>query len=318
MDKDFCENVPDEYVRKVFTCYLNASVQRDLSTGYRMYSTLDFFPTTLSALGADIEGDRLGLGTDLFFGEETILEKYGLEKVNDELAAQSDFLKSLETIDEDEGIQVPVAQIIWTGSFDLYGQQDELSNNNTCVLKVGGLLPWTEEIPVKVSGINMSVKVLRRVVACAWYENESDDIETVLLSPGLFGRYSGKMLMIDYVWPIALVVISNIIYQICSKSVPGNMNPFASLTVTYLIAAAASAILFFVSGDGGNLWKEYGKLNWAPFVPGIVIIGLETGWIFAYRAGWQISQKVFVPIFRHTREGFSPLVCYTNMFSIVF
>ena len=95
--------------------------------------------------------------------------------------------------------------------------------------------------------------------------------------------------MFSYVWPIALVVISNVVYQICAKSAPDKMNPFASLTVTYLIGAAASAVLFWITNRGGNLFREYGKLNWAPFVLGIVIVGLETGFIYAYKAGWQVS-----------------------------
>ena len=100
--------------------------------------------------------------------------------------------------------------------------------------------------------------------------------------------------MFSYIWPIALVVVSNIVYQICAKSVPESMNPFASLTVTYLVGAAASAILFFLLGHGGSLVKEYGKMNWAPFVLGIVIVGLEAGWLFAYKAGWQVSTGFIV------------------------
>ena len=50
-----------------------------------------------------------------------------------------------------------------------------------------------------------------------------------------------------------------------------------------------SAILFFVLGKNGNLIKEYGKLNWAPIVLGIVIVGLEAGYIFAFKAGWEVS-----------------------------
>lgn len=100
--------------------------------------------------------------------------------------------------------------------------------------------------------------------------------------------------MYAYIWPIALVVISNAVYQICAKSVPAEMNPFASLTVTYLVAAAASALLFFTLGSDANLLKEYEKLNWAPFVLGIVIIGLEAGWIYAYKAGWQVSTGFIV------------------------
>ncbi|MCR5590844.1 MAG: EamA family transporter [Lachnospiraceae bacterium] len=100
--------------------------------------------------------------------------------------------------------------------------------------------------------------------------------------------------MFNYVWPIALVIISNVVYQICAKSVPKEMNPFASLTVTYIVGAIASAILYFALEKNGNIVKEYGKLNWAPFVLGIVIVGLETGWIYAYKAGWQVSTGFIV------------------------
>ncbi len=95
--------------------------------------------------------------------------------------------------------------------------------------------------------------------------------------------------MFNYIWPIALVVLSNIVYQVSAKSVPEGMNPFASLTVTYLIGAVFSAIMYFALSKGGNLMQEYTKLNWAPVVLGIVIVGLEAGFIFAYKAGWQVS-----------------------------
>ena len=100
--------------------------------------------------------------------------------------------------------------------------------------------------------------------------------------------------MFSYIWPIALLVLANTVYQICAKSVPEGMNPFASLTVTYLVGALASAVLYYVSGSRGNLMKEYGKLNWAPFILGIVIVGLEAGWIYAYKAGWQVSTGFIV------------------------
>lgn len=100
--------------------------------------------------------------------------------------------------------------------------------------------------------------------------------------------------MINYIWPIALVVLSNTVYQICAKAVPQSMSPFASLTVTYAVGAVFSAIMYFVFSRNGNLIAEYGKLNWGPFVLGIVIVGLEVGWIYAYKAGWQVSTASIV------------------------
>lgn len=100
--------------------------------------------------------------------------------------------------------------------------------------------------------------------------------------------------MFSYVWPIALVVLSNVVYQICAKSVPKGMNPLASLTVTYLVGAVASGILYYILNRGGNLIREYGKMNWVPIILGIAIVGLEAGWIYAYKAGWQVSTGFIV------------------------
>ena len=100
--------------------------------------------------------------------------------------------------------------------------------------------------------------------------------------------------MFSYIWPLALVVISNIFYQICAKSVPASIHPMASLTVTYIVAALVSAVLYFVLNRSGNLFREYQSLNWAPIVLGIVIVGLEVGYIYAYQAGWPVSTAAIV------------------------
>ena len=96
--------------------------------------------------------------------------------------------------------------------------------------------------------------------------------------------------MIAYIWPVALIVLSNTMYQVCAKSVPDKMDPMASLTVTYLIGAVLSGGLYFMLG-GRSLMQEYHRLNWAPLALGVAIVGLEVGSIFAYRAGWQVSTK---------------------------
>ena len=107
--------------------------------------------------------------------------------------------------------------------------------------------------------------------------------------------------MISYIWPIALVILSNVLYHICAKSAPEGVQPFASLTVTYLTAAAASGILYFALSPQANPVRELGRLNWASFVLGVVIVGLEGSWLYAYKAGWQINtgfivQSAFVSV----------------------
>jgi drug/metabolite transporter (DMT)-like permease len=123
------------------------------------------------------------------------------------------------------------------------------------------------------------------------------EIATTISKEWSVAVFSGGYYMFSYLWPIGLVVLSNIMYQICAKEVPSGMNAFASLTVTYVVAAISSVIFFFLLGgssEGAGLMGEYSKINWAPFVLGVAIVGLEVGWIFAYKAGWEVSTGFIV------------------------
>lgn len=100
--------------------------------------------------------------------------------------------------------------------------------------------------------------------------------------------------MFNYIWPIALVVLSNVVYQICAKNVPGEVNPLASLTVTYTVGAIFSTILYFCTSKHADLVKEITKMNWAPYILGLTVVGLEVGFICAYKAGWQVSRASIV------------------------
>lgn len=89
--------------------------------------------------------------------------------------------------------------------------------------------------------------------------------------------------------PIVLIVLSNVFYHICSKETSAAINPFASLTLTYAVGFLVSLLLFWVTGKGSGLLAEYRHANWASFVFGLTIVGLEAGYIAMYKAGWNIS-----------------------------
>ena len=95
--------------------------------------------------------------------------------------------------------------------------------------------------------------------------------------------------MWNMLWPILITVSANTLYNICAKSTPSEVNAFASLSVTYLIAAVCSLLLFFATGAQKNLLTELTKTNWSTFALGISIVGLEFGYICIYRAGWKVS-----------------------------
>ena len=79
--------------RTVYNVIINSAREPMITSG-RPWSTLDMFPTTLSSLGVDIEGDRLGLGVDLFSDQETLVSQFGLEFLNQELQRRSLFFEN--------------------------------------------------------------------------------------------------------------------------------------------------------------------------------------------------------------------------------
>lgn len=96
------------------------------------------------------------------------------------------------------------------------------------------------------------------------------------------------------IWPIALIVLANVLYNICSKETPQAIDPLASLTVTYLVGAGFSALLYALLNKKANLFAEYSHLNWTSFVLGLAVVGLEAGSIYMYKAGWKISSGQLV------------------------
>ena len=94
--------------------------------------------------------------------------------------------------------------------------------------------------------------------------------------------------MWNYIWPVLLILGSNIAYNLMTKSTPAQVNPFASLTVTYLVAAVFSFILLLFSSSGHPM-ADFREVNWTGVVLGMAIVGLELGYICLYRAGWNIS-----------------------------
>lgn len=95
-------------------------------------------------------------------------------------------------------------------------------------------------------------------------------------------------------WPIILAVCADIIYQITAKSTPETLNPFASLTITYLVGAAVSLIVFFITSGGSSFINELKEINWTTFVLGLAIVGLEAGSIYMYKVGWNINTGYMV------------------------
>lgn len=106
MDSKFFTDI-GEYNRTIFNGVINAAVE-PVHAKNRLFSVMDMFPTTLASLGVTIEGDRLGLGTNLFSDRETLMESMGQETFADELERVSNYYNNrfLYPDTEDDGTWV--------------------------------------------------------------------------------------------------------------------------------------------------------------------------------------------------------------------
>lgn len=90
MDSVLVEDV-GWYDRTIYNCFINAEHDNALADKNRQFSVLDIFPTVISSLGFDIEGERLGLGTNMFSHQRTILEELGVGELETLLQSRSEY-----------------------------------------------------------------------------------------------------------------------------------------------------------------------------------------------------------------------------------
>ena len=89
MQGDIVKHVNEEE-RYIYNTIINSRITTD-NTNNRVYTSFDMFPTTLASLGVNISGNRLGLGTNLFSNEKTLIEEMGFNELNIELSKNSSY-----------------------------------------------------------------------------------------------------------------------------------------------------------------------------------------------------------------------------------
>lgn len=89
MTAGICGDVESD-ARGRYNLILNSVVTTE-NRKNRSFTAFDFYPTMLSAMGFRIAGGQLGLGVDLFSGQPTLAEQYGIAVLNRELEKRSAF-----------------------------------------------------------------------------------------------------------------------------------------------------------------------------------------------------------------------------------
>lgn len=94
---------------------------------------------------------------------------------------------------------------------------------------------------------------------------------------------------INHYIPLLIVILSNIGYHLLSKKSSSGFSPFLGLTATYGVACLVSVCLSWITRDTAKNGIHSG-INLYNILMGVVIVGVEGGYILMYRTGWEISK----------------------------
>jgi len=92
-----------------------------------------------------------------------------------------------------------------------------------------------------------------------------------------------------YYAAIALTILSSTCYHVLLKLTPEGVHPAQSLIVTYVTSAVVCGALAIFIPFQTSVFDALKQLNWASYVLALALVGLEMGFLLAYRAGWQVG-----------------------------
>lgn len=125
---------------------------------------------------------------------------------------------------------------------------------------------------------------------------EQTGVSVILRRYGAAGRewlerlfFERRISMLALWWPVALIVVADVIYQICAKKLSSVASPLAALGATYLVSALTCVLLFEVLSPAGDLMAALAAVPFPAAIAGVSIAGLEVGTIYMYRAGWPMN-----------------------------
>jgi multidrug transporter EmrE-like cation transporter len=93
---------------------------------------------------------------------------------------------------------------------------------------------------------------------------------------------------------LVVAVVCTVGYHLVLKLTPAGASPLLSLLVTYALVTLTFGVLLLAS-PGGFEWRgELRQLNWTALALALVIVGLDLGFLFLYRSGFEVSLGALV------------------------
>ena len=93
---------------------------------------------------------------------------------------------------------------------------------------------------------------------------------------------------------LALAIACTVGYHLVLKLTPAGVNPLLSLIVTYSLGTVLFGALLIVTPGGFDWRQEIRQLNWTALALAFTVVGLDLGFMFLYRSGFEVSLGALV------------------------
>lgn len=93
---------------------------------------------------------------------------------------------------------------------------------------------------------------------------------------------------------LSLAILCTVGYHLVLKLTPAGVNPLLSLMLTYALVTLVFGVILLVAPGGFEWRQELRQLNWTALALAAVIVGLDLGFLYLYRGGFEVSLGALV------------------------
>ena len=93
---------------------------------------------------------------------------------------------------------------------------------------------------------------------------------------------------------LSIAILCTVGYHLVLKMTPAGVNPLLSLMLTYVLVTAALGVILLAAPTAFEWRQEIRQLNWTAPALAAVIVGLDLGFLYLYRGGFEVSLGALV------------------------
>jgi multidrug transporter EmrE-like cation transporter len=93
---------------------------------------------------------------------------------------------------------------------------------------------------------------------------------------------------------LSLAVLCTVGYHLVLKVTPAGVSPLLSLMLTYALVTLVLGVILLLAPGAFDWRQELRQLNWTALALAVVIVGLDLGFLYLYRGGFEVSLGALV------------------------